>query len=142
MRAINALVVHCSATPAGKAFRASDIDRMHRDQGWDSIGYHFVICLDGSVEPGRPVAEVGAHVKGHNANSIGVCLIGGIDANRKSANTFNERQFDALALLLRGLRAQHPSASIRGHRDFPKVAKDCPCFDVRSWCRTRGIDPK
>src|SRR5687768_15109413 len=112
MRAINVLVVHCSATPAGKSFRAADIDRWHRDQGWDSIGYHFVICLDGSIEPGRPVEDVGSHVKGHNANSIGVCLIGGVDATGQPAETFNERQYDALDLVLRGLRGQFPKARI------------------------------
>lgn len=141
MRAINELVVHCSATPAGKPFRAADIDKWHRQKGWDSIGYHYVIPLDGSVEPGRPVEEVGAHVQGHNARSIGICLIGGVNAAGKAANTFNERQFAALETLLRGLRAQHPGTKILGHRDFPEVHKDCPSFDVRSWCRGVGITP-
>jgi N-acetylmuramoyl-L-alanine amidase len=142
MRAINALVVHCSATPAGKAFHASDIDRWHRDRGWDGIGYHFVVTLDGSVEPGRPVEEVGAHVQGYNADSIGICLIGGVNAqNTAPANTFNQRQFDALVLLLHGLRQRFPTAQILGHRDFPDVHKACPSFDVKPWCGTRGIDP-
>lgn len=139
MRAINYLVVHCSATPAGKPFRAADIDRWHREKGWDGIGYHYVIPLDGSVEPGREVEEAGAHVYGHNADSIGVCLIGGLDAHGKAWATFNERQYAALENLLLGLRAKFPKAKILGHRDFPKVAKDCPCFDVREWCASRGI---
>lgn len=139
MRAINELVVHCSATPAGKAFHASDIDRWHREKGWESIGYHFVITLDGSIEPGRPVEEAGAHVQGHNANSIGICLVGGVDATGTPAATFNERQYDALALVLHGLRAQFPTSRILGHRDFPKVAKACPSFDVKAWCAKRGI---
>lgn len=140
MRAINELVVHCSATPAGKAFHASDIDKWHRDQGWSGIGYHYVITLDGTIEPGRELDEVGAHVSGHNANSIGVCLIGGVNAqNTAAANTFNARQFDALELVLRGLRGRWPTAKILGHRDFPKVAKACPSFDVREWCAKRGI---
>lgn len=139
MRAINELVVHCSATPAGKAFHAADIDRWHREKGWESIGYHFVICLDGSIEPGRLIEEVGAHVQGHNANSIGICLIGGVDAAGAAAATFNDRQYDALVLVLHGLRGQFPTARILGHRDFPKVAKACPSFDVKSWCAKRGI---
>lgn len=142
MRDITALVVHCSATPAGKPFRAADIDRWHREKGWVCIGYHFVIPLDGSVEPGRPVAEPGAHVEGHNRDTIGICLIGGVDALGKPANTFNERQFDALELQLRALRGKFPAAKILGHRDFPGVKKACPSFDVRAWCRTRGLDPK
>ena len=139
MRAIDELVVHCSATPAGKPFRAADIDKWHRGQGWDGIGYHYVIPLDGSIEPGRELEKVGSHVKGHNANSIGICLIGGVGADGKPANTFNQRQFDALELVLHGLRARWPRAQILGHRDFPGVAKACPSFDVRAWCATRGI---
>lgn len=140
MRQINELVVHCAATPAGKAFHASDIDKWHRGQGWSGIGYHYVITLDGCIEPGRDVETAGAHVSGHNANSIGICLIGGMNAqNTAPANTFNERQFDALELLLNGLRAKWPAAIILGHRDFPNVAKACPSFDARGWCRDRGI---
>ncbi len=143
MRPINALVVHCSATPAGKAFHAADIDKWHRGQGWSGIGYHYVITLDGSIEPGRDLEEPGAHVAGHNAQSIGICLIGGVNAqNTKAANTFNERQFEALELVLLGLRGRWPQARICGHRDFPKVAKECPSFDVRAWCQSRGIEHK
>ncbi|WP_064746793.1 N-acetylmuramoyl-L-alanine amidase [Lysobacter antibioticus] len=142
MRQITALVVHCSATPAGKPFRAADIDRWHREKGWVCIGYHFVIPLDGSVEPGRPVAEPGAHVEGHNRDTIGICLIGGVDSLGKPANTFNERQFEALEMQLRALRSRFPQAKIQGHRDFPGVKKACPSFDVRAWCRARGLDPK
>jgi N-acetylmuramoyl-L-alanine amidase len=141
MRTIKELVVHCSATPAGKAFHVADIDRWHREKGWDSCGYHFVICLDGSIEPGRPIEEAGAHVQGHNANTIGICLIGGVGPGGKAANTFNDRQFDALELVLHGLRAKFKTAEILGHRDFPDVHKDCPSFDVRAWCKSRGIAP-
>lgn len=142
MRPITSLVVHCSATPAGKPFRAADIDRWHREKGWDGIGYHFVIPLDGSVEPGRPLDEIGAHVEGHNRDTIGICLIGGVDSAGQPASTFNLRQFDALELQLRALRAKFPGAKILGHRDFPGVKKACPSFDVRAWCRSRGLDPK
>jgi N-acetylmuramoyl-L-alanine amidase len=149
-RTVEYLAVHCSATQGGKPFRAADIDKWHRAQGWSGIGYHFVIPLDGSIEPGRPLDEdhelepneVGSHVKGFNAVSIGICLIGGVDATGKAANTFNRAQFLALDLLLRGLRARWPNAKIQGHRDFPKVAKECPSFDVRAWCAARGIEPK
>lgn len=140
MRPINELVVHCSATPAGKPFRAADIDRWHREQGWDSIGYHFVIPLDGSIEPGRDLEQAGAHVSGHNKTSIGICLIGGVSHDGKQPkDTFNQAQKDALELLLQGLRARWPGARILGHRDFPGVAKACPSFDVRAWCASRGI---
>lgn len=141
MRPINELVVHCSATPAGKPFHASDIDRWHRERGWDGCGYHYVITLDGSIEPGRDVTEAGAHVAGHNAHSIGICYIGGMNAqNTAAADTLNDRQALALELLLLGLRAKYgQTVEILGHRDFPNVAKECPSFDVADWCASRGI---
>lgn len=142
MRQIDALVVHCSATPAGKAFHAGDIDRWHRDRGWDGIGYHYVIALDGSIEPGRELDDPGAHVAGHNSTTVGICYVGGMNAqNTAPADTLNKRQSDALALVLQGLRARWPRAAICGHRDFPGVHKACPSFDVRDWCKARGINP-
>lgn len=142
MRDIEGLVVHCSATPAGKPFRAADIDRWHRERGWDGIGYHYVIPLDGSIEPGRELERAGAHVSGHNARTIGICYVGGTDAAGKAKDTLNPEQAKALRLLLEGLRARWPRTTIRGHRDYPKVAKACPSFDLRAWCRANGIDPK
>lgn len=141
MRQINDLVVHCSATAEGRDFSAADIDRWHRERGWSGIGYHFVIRLDGTLEPGRPLQTPGAHVAGHNARSIGICLIGGIDAKGKSKNTFTEAQMRSLVTLLKDLRARYPATRILGHRDYPGVAKDCPCFDVRAWCTDQGIRP-
>ena len=143
MRQIDGIVIHCSATPAGKPFRASDIDRWHRERGWDGIGYHYVIPLDGSIEPGREIEKPGAHVAGHNARTIGVCYVGGVEAAGKRAqDTLNSRQADALELVVRALRSRWPNATIRGHRDYPNVAKDCPSFDVRAWCQKRGLDPR
>lgn len=142
VRDITALVVHCSATPQGKTFTAADIDRWHREKGWERIGYHFVIGLTGTIELGRPVDVPGAHVTGHNAKTIGICLIGGVDAAGKlPQDTFTPAQRTSLALVLRGLRASFPLAVVCGHRDFPKVAKACPSFDVAAWARSVGIEP-
>ena len=149
-RQVKWLAVHCSATKAGVDITEADIDRMHKSNGWSGTGYHFVIRLDGDIQLGRPLDEdhmlepneVGAHVAGYNSESVGICLIGGLDKNGKAANTFTANQWRSLDLVLRGLRGRWPNAAIRGHRDFPKVAKDCPCFDVRTWCKSVGIDPK
>ncbi len=82
-------------------------------------------------------------MSGHNAKSIGICLIGGLAADGKTPKeTYNAAQYEALDLLLRGLRSRWPNARILGHRDFPNVAKACPSFDVRAWCKARGMDPK
>lgn len=129
MRKISSIIVHCSATPEGKSFTVADIDRWHRQRGFAQIGYHYVIYLDGSVHTGRPIATIGAHCAGHNANSIGVCYIGGLSADgKRPKDTRTEAQKQSLIALLRQLRAQFPNAVIHGHRDF--AAKACPSFDA------------
>ncbi len=131
---ITHLVVHCSAEPHGRKTRAKDIDRWHRQRGWLRIGYHFVSPTDGTVEPGRPTEQAGAHVSGHNRTTIGICMVGGLDPKTlRPSPSFAPVQFAALEGLLRKLKADWPGAEVLGHRDFPGVAKDCPCFDVREW---------
>jgi N-acetylmuramoyl-L-alanine amidase len=133
MRSIAQLVVHCSATKAAQDIGAAEIRQWHLAQNWADIGYHFVIRRSGKVELGRPLAQAGAHVAGHNAHSIGICLVGGLDPAGKPENNFTRDQFSALRGLLQQLRKQYPETEILGHRDFPGVAKACPCFDVREW---------
>lgn len=129
MRKINEIIVHCAATPEGKNFKAADIDRWHRERKMKCIGYHYVVDLDGTVEPGRPESEIGAHCRGHNQNSIGVCYVGGLAADgRTPKDTRTVAQKKALLALLKKLRAKYPKASIHGHRDF--AAKACPSFDA------------
>ena len=119
MRKITEIIVHCSATPESKPFTVSDIDRWHRQRGFNSIGYHYVIYLDGSVHTGRPLSEVGAHCKGHNANSIGICYIGGLAADGTSAkDTRTPEQKQALRQLLISLRESYPGATIHGHNEL------------------------
>lgn len=129
MRKINEIIVHCAATPEGKNFKAADIDRWHRERKMKCIGYHYVVDLDGTVEPGRPESEIGAHCLEHNQNSIGVCYVGGLAADgRTPEDTRTAAQKEALLALLKKLRAKYPKASIHGHRDF--AAKACPSFDA------------
>lgn len=131
MRQINYIIIHCSATKAGQDFRAKDIDRWHRERGWDGIGYHKVIDLDGTIEPGRSEAKPGAHCKGHNSDSIGICYIGGLDKNGKPADTRTELQKAALAGLVADYKRRFPNAKVVGHRDMPNVHKACPCFNAK-----------
>jgi len=127
------LVVHCSASQNLPTINAKVIDGWHRTRGFDRIGYHYVIKTDGTVETGRKQDEVGAHVAGYNSNSIGICMIGGVDKAMRSVNNFKPVQFKTLRKLLNDLLKLHPKAVILGHRDFPNVKKDCPCFDVTDW---------
>lgn len=129
MRTITEIIVHCSATRAGKNFHAADIDRWHREKGWKRIGYHFVVDLDGLIETGRPVEMIGAHCIGHNKQSIGVCYIGGLDAAGRPADTRTDAQCVALRCLLRSLVEKY-HCPVYGHRDFS--SKRCPCFDARA----------
>ena len=128
-RKINEIIVHCTATPEGKDFKAADIDRWHRQKGWDGIGYHHVVDLDGPVEPGRPESKVGAHCLKHNTNSIGVVYVGGLASDGKTPkDTRTPQQKAALVKLLTEIKHRYPGATIHGHRDF--AAKACPSFDA------------
>ena len=131
-RIINYIVVHCSATPEGRAHTAKDIDQWHKQRGFAEIGYNYIILLDGTIQEGRDIDKIPAHVENFNKNSIGVCYIGGIDKNTlKPKDTRTEAQKKALLTLLRELKKMYPNAEILGHRDFPKVNKACPCFSAK-----------
>nr|DAO14526.1 MAG TPA: endodeoxyribonuclease I [Caudoviricetes sp.] len=131
MRQIYELIVHCSATPEGRDYTVDDITRWHKARGFDTIGYHYVVYRNGDVHIGRAEYVQGAHARGHNRNSIGVCYIGGCAEDGKTPkDTRTPEQKEALTKLLRGLRRKYPEAKIFGHRDFDKH-KACPSFDAR-----------
>ena len=133
MRPIHTIVIHCSATPEGRPVSVETIRKWHRDRGWKDIGYHYVVDLDGKVHPGRPVEQVGAHVGGHNTGTIGICYVGGVtnDGKLSPKDTRTPAQKEALAALVAELAERFPDIrTVKGHRDFPKVAKACPCFDA------------
>ena len=129
MRKVTEIIVHCADTPEGRNDKAADIERWHRQRGFDSIGYHYVVDIDGTIEPGRDLECIGAHCKGHNTQSVGICYIGGADVNLKPKDTRTDAQKASLLLLLKYLRAKYPEAKIYGHRDFSD--KPCPCFDAK-----------
>lgn len=151
MREINAIVIHCSATPNGDAkFDRDWIDREHRKgnpktgkKPWSKIGYHYVVEVSGAVVVGRLVEEIGAHVAGNNAKSIGVCMVG--------TNQFTPEQWNALHGLVQDLQGKFPQAELYGHRDYSpdldgdglieewEWFKTCPGFDVKTWALS-GMD--
>ena len=138
---ITAITVHCSASPPKVYVDAKVIDRWHRSRGFAKVGYHYIIKRDGTIEKGRDETEVGAHVEGKNTGNLGVCLAGGVNAEGKAENNFTDDQFHALALLLQDLLKKYPKAEIKGHRDWPGVRKDCPCFDVKKWWFETMVEP-
>lgn len=153
MRPIDLIVFHTSAVgpAAAKKQTAADIDRMHKQRGFRKIGYHYFIRFDGTLEIGRPEAEIGAHVEGHNSRSIGVCYAGGLGPDGKPADTRSAAQRATMATLARDLRGRYRNARMCGHRDLsPDLDRDgkvephewlkaCPCFDVAAWAKAEGI---
>lgn len=129
MREITEIIVHSTATPKGMNATAQDIDRWHRQRGFDCIGYHFVILRNGQIERGRAIENAGAHCKGHNSNTIGVAYVGGLNENKQSADTRTGAQKVALHVFLSDLVKQYPTIrKISGHRDYCNTA--CPSFDA------------
>lgn len=157
-RLINLIVIHCSGSPNGRPDTIQDIDRVHKEGGfvrqeqWSDIqnpglnhvGYHFVVGVNGALWTGRHLDEIGAHVKGFNQKSIGICLIG--------TDKFTLSQWETLKENVTALRQKFPLAKIVGHRDLSpdrdgdgKVEraewlKDCPNFDVEAWIGS-GMKP-
>lgn len=129
MRKIDKIIIHCSATPEGRDVTVADIDRWHRLRGFRCIGYHYVIYRDGTVAAGRPEEQTGAHCKGQNAHSIGVCYVGGVAADGLTPkDTRTAAQRASLDRLVAALRAKYPGATVHGHNEFANKA--CPSFVV------------
>ena len=131
--AVKFIVIHCLETPTGRDDRAADVHRWHIERGFDGIGYHYVIPVSGRTERGRPEYWTGAHVRGHNFESIGIALAG--------TDEFNDAQIDDLVDLLYRLKLQHQDAQIVGHYELDSD-KTCPNFDVRKFVKRHlpGVD--
>ena len=139
MRTITLIVVHCSAVRPEQTSSAKKIAGWHRDRGFQNgIGYHYVVRRDGSIEPGRPLEMIGAHVVGHNRHSIGICYEGGLNSFGEDDDTRTPEQKATLRKLLEELHRKFPKALIVGHRDL-NPGKKCPCYDVIS--EYRDLEP-
>lgn len=152
------VVWHCSATPADWNIGAKEIKYLHtapktepvpwgsynlRGKAWRDIGYGLVLPRDGSIEIGRGLDAIGAHVKGYNRISVGICLVGGISETGEPEDNFTDAQWLAFDELVPLLQARYPDAEHLGHRDLSPDAngdgvidrhdwlKLCPCFNVR-----------
>jgi len=129
MRNVNEIIVHCSATREEQQVSVDTIRDWHLAKGWNDIGYHFYIDLDGTINKGRDIDKIGAHCKGHNRNSIGICYCGGVETDGKTPkDTRTQEQKDSLLNVLKTLKAMYPEAVIYSHSEF--AAKACPSFDA------------
>lgn len=141
MREIREIIIHCTDTPAGTDYPLSVIEGWHKKRGFRSIGYHYLIHPDGSVEPARPIERAGAHCFGHNDHSIGIAYIGGKNKwTGKHEDTRTIYQKNALRILVANLRDKFPAAKVYGHNEFSK--KDCPCFNVQKEFRPYELELK
>lgn len=143
----NVIVIHCSATKPSQNIGVAEIKKWHIANGWIDIGYHWVIRRNGVLEQGRNEEVAGAHVAGHNSNSVGVCLVGGVNEQGKADNNFTNEQFMTLKWVVHYLLARYPGAKIVGHRDLSpdlnndgkitsnEFIKECPSFDAVKWAK-------
>ncbi len=139
MRAIRRVIIHCSATKPNMDIGVKEIRGWHVAQGWQREGYHHVIRRDGTVEEGRPHALIGAHTKGENADSLGICVVGGIDKDGKPEANFTPAQWASLERLVWQLVARYPGIEVSGHNNWT-TAKACPCFDARTWWKIQSSE--
>lgn len=129
IRTINKIILHCTATPEGKDYTVDEIRKWHLARGFSDIGYHYVVSRYGTVHEGRPLRLIGAHCKGQNANSIGVCYVGGCASDGKTPkDTRTPAQRKALRELVGRLQEQYPVATVHGHYEFANKA--CPSFKI------------
>lgn len=146
MRVINLIVIHCSATPNNVPVSVAQIRQWHLARGFAGVGYHYVITLDGAVHATRPESEMGAHAKGFNSASLGICMVGGTGGPEKAnPGRYHLNQWEALQRLVQSLQKRFPGVRVVGHRDLsPDLDGDgtiepnewiklCPSFDVAIW---------
>lgn len=142
MRAINYIVLHCTATPHTTTIES--LIEHWKQLGWKGVGYHFVIKPTGAIVNLLDIEKVSNGVAGYNAHSIHISYIGGVDtstANWKAVDNRTEAQKIAQIELIKQLWEKFPNARVLGHRDFPNVKKDCPSFDVATWLKEVKLEP-
>lgn len=141
MRDIKSIIIHCSATKENEEFTKEDLYKLHvKKNGWSEIGYHYYIPRDGEIHKCRDIKYAGAHVKGHNTSSVGICYEGGLDRDGTPKDTRTAEQKASLAMLIIELREEYGEVPVLGHRNFydkngdgiiqqSEMMKSCPCFD-------------
>ena len=131
MRKINKIIIHCTATPEGREHDVADIRRWHLKRGFNDIGYHYLIHIDGTIEEGRPINKQGAHCSKENKGSIGLCYVGGMSKDMKKAkDTRTQAQKDSLIKLMHELIYKYnKDMTIHGHNEYANKA--CPSFNVQ-----------
>lgn len=132
MRDIDYIVIHCAATKPSMDVPIERVKKWHLDRGWSDIGYHYYITRDGEIHKGRKLSTIGAHVRGYNSKSIGICYEGGINESGEPEDNRTIAQKKSLLKVVQILKFVFSNAIVQGHRDFPNVNKACPSFDAKN----------
>ena len=127
----NKIIIHCAATKPSMDIGIEEITKWHIQRGFSGCGYHYVIKRDGAIETGRAEEDIGAHAYGHNSDSIGISLVGGLSEDGKSEANYTDEQWSMLRELVEELIEKYPDVEVIGHNDVSK--KDGPCFNVKEW---------
>jgi len=135
LRDISYIVLHCAATPSSMDLDIETVRKWHLDKGWSDVGYHFFIKRDGTIQRGRDISVNGAHVRGYNSKSVGICYAGGVDGDGEPEDNRTRAQIKSMVVLCNYLKALKgfEDATVLGHCDFPDVKKACPSFDVQDF---------
>lgn len=133
------IVIHSAATPSDMDVDISDVDRWHREKGYWKVGYHFFVKRDGTYQFGRALFEPGAHCKGYNNKSIGICYAGGADKEGNPEDNKTFQQEITLFDLIKSLQMLFTNAKVVGHGDLPGTDTECPSFNVTEWMKSMDI---
>ena len=132
------IVIHCTQTPPNMDVDVAKVTEWHKDRGFDTIGYHYLIKRDGTLQVGRDEDVTGAHARAVNGTSIGVALVGGGTIDMGWENNFTPRQFETLKSILLRLKDKYNIEKIIGHYQV-EDSKQCPSFDVPGWLQENGL---
>lgn len=132
MRTIKYIAIHCTAT-SQLATVASILKYWKERLKWKSPGYHYIIEVSGKVTELLPIDKISNGVAGFNSVTINIAYVGGVFESGKTVDNRTPEQKASMAKLVKELKMQFPDAIVQGHRDFPNVHKECPCFEVKKW---------
>jgi len=136
------IVVHCAATKPSMDIGRPEIRKWHvEDNGWDDVGYHYIIKRDGTVEVARAEAFQGAHAPAVNSKSIAICLVGGMAEDGDAENNFTLEQFLSLKDLIKKIKMTNPNiVEVVGHCDVQENKPNCPGFNLKEWLIKEDIN--
>ena len=122
-RKVHRVFIHCSASNHAHHDNIATMKSWHLARGFRDVGYHFFIQKDGTLEYGRDIEKTPVAQKGHNLNTLAICMHGLKEKN------FTEAQFETLKKLAQQIEHNYENISFHGHCEVSKKA--CPVFNYK-----------